>query len=76
LKRSNKLESKKGDDWFNQYQEIPELGISGKRGLSKRLVYYNQDDFKDASVIDFGCNMGQMTMQAAKWGASLAMGVE
>jgi len=66
----------KKDNWFNEYHEIPSLGIEGNRKLSERLIYYDQKDFKDASVIDFGCNMGQMSFQAVDWGASKVLGVE
>jgi len=67
---------KKRDNWFIEYHEIPQLGIKGKRDLEGRLQYYHIEDFKDASIIDLGCNMGQMSFQAADWGASRVTGVE
>ena len=66
----------KRDDWFNEYHEIPELGIKGNRDLEARLEYYNQEDFKNSTVIDLGCNMGQMSFQAERWGAANVTGVE
>lgn len=68
--------NKKRDDWFNNYHDIPELGITGTRKVNNRIAHYNIDDFKDATVIDLGCNMGQMSFQAEKWGAKSVIGVE
>ena len=65
----------KRDSWFNDYHEIPELGISGTRKINDRIAHYEQSDFKDATAIDLGCNMGQMSFQAEKWGADV-IGVE
>lgn len=67
---------KKRDDWFLDYHDIPELGIKGTRQIEKRISVYNPNDFKNATVIDLGCNMGQMSFQAEKWGASNVIGVE
>ncbi len=66
----------KRDNWFNDYHEIPQLGIKGKRDLNSRIAHYNQDDFKNSTVVDLGCNMGQMTFQAQAWGAKHVMGIE
>lgn len=68
--------SKKRNNWFTKYHEIPQLGIEGKRNLKDRLSFYVQEDFANSHVIDFGCNMGQMSFQAADWGASKVLGVE
>lgn len=68
--------NKKRDDWFNNYHDIPELGITGTRKVNNRIAHYNTDDFKDATIIDLGCNMGQMSFQAEKWGAKSVIGVE
>lgn len=68
---------KKRDNWFNDYHDIPQAGInSGKRSLKDRLQFYDVEDFKGASVIDLGCNMGQMSFQAIDWGARKVLGVE
>jgi len=66
----------KKDNWFKDYHEIPELGIKGLRSIKNRIKYYHINDFKKASVLDIGCNMGQMSFQAEKWGASQVIGVE
>lgn len=65
----------KRDHWFNEYHDMPELGITGTRKINDRIAHYNQDDFKGATAIDLGCNMGQMSFQAEKWGADV-IGVE
>ena len=65
----------KRDNWFNEYHDMPELGITGTRKINDRIAHYNQDDFKGATAIDLGCNMGQMSFQAEKWGADV-IGVE
>lgn len=66
----------KRDNWFTEYHDIPELGITGTRKVNDRIAHYDVNDFKDATVIDLGCNMGQMAFQAEKWGASKVIGVE
>lgn len=66
----------KRDDWFVDYHEIPQLGIKGKRGLNDRIKFYEQSDFVGSTVIDLGCNMGQMSFQAKAWGATKVTGVE
>ena len=65
----------KRNHWFNEYHDMPELGITGTRKINDRIAHYNQDDFKGATAIDLGCNMGQMSFQAEKWGADV-IGVE
>lgn len=49
--------SKKRDNWFNDYHNIPELGIKGTRNVESRISVYDVEDFKNATVIDLGCNM-------------------
>lgn len=66
----------KRNNWFTEYHDIPELGINGKRKINDRIEHYEIEDFKNSTVIDLGCNMGQMTFQAEKWGASSVIGVE
>lgn len=71
-----KNSGQKRDDWFANYHDIPELGIIGTRKVNDRIAHYDINDFKDATVIDLGCNMGQMAFQAEKWGARKVIGVE
>jgi len=66
----------KRDNWFKDYQDIPELGIKGQRKLADRLKYFDINDFKDKKVLDVGCYIGQMSLQATKWGAKYVTGVE
>lgn len=70
------MKNKKRDNWFVDYQEIPSLGVKGKRVLEDRLKYYNKQDFENKSVLDLGCNMGQMCFQSFDWKASRVVGVE
>ena len=74
-KEKRKIEEKR-DNWFVDYHDIPELGIEGKRKINDRVQHYDRNDFLDATVIDLGCNMGQMSFQAEKWGAKQVVGVE
>jgi len=71
-----KKDVEKRNNWFNNYHDIPELGISGTRKVNDRIKVYNPNDFKNSTVIDLGCNMGQMSFQAEKWGAKSVIGVE
>lgn len=73
---SKKNSGQKRDNWFLYYHDIPELGIIGTRKVNDRIAHYDINDFKDATVIDLGCNMGQMAFQAEKWGARKVIGVE
>lgn len=73
-KKKNK--GQKRNNWFNDYHDIPELGIEGKRKINDRIQHYDVNDFKNSTVIDLGCNMGQMAFQAEKWGATKVIGVE
>lgn len=74
-KKQKKRIEEKRNSWFNNYHDIPELGITGTRKVNDRIAHYNQEDFKNATAIDFGCNMGQMSFQAEKWGADV-IGIE
>ena len=71
-----KNSEQKRDNWFPNYHDIPALGITGTRKVGDRIAHYDTNDFKDATVIDLGCNMGQMSFQAEKWGARKVIGVE
>jgi len=66
----------KRNNWFKDYQMIPQLGIKGQRKLLDRIKYFDVNDFKDADVIDIGSNVGQMSHQAIEWGAKYVLAVE
>ena len=61
---------------FANYQAIAEYGIRGRRSLSGRTALYRPRDFEGATVLDLGCNIGQMMYQAKKWRAKEVIGVE
>ena len=76
MSKKNKIQLEKRNNWFTEYHDMFELGINGKRKLDDRIQYYNIEDFKNSTVIDLGCNMGQMSFQAEKWGANNVIGVD
>src|SRR5262249_5609021 len=61
---------------FSRYQAIEEFGIAGRRTLGERTRLYRLSDFKGATVLDLGCNIGQMMYQAMRWEAKEIVGVE
>ena len=65
----------KRDNWFKEYQEIPGMK-EGKRKLADRIDGFDPGDFAGKSVLDLGCNIGQMSLYAAEQGASAVLGVE
>ncbi len=65
----------KRDNWFKDYQEIPGMR-EGKRQLADRVDGFDVADFDGKSVLDLGCNIGQMSLYAAGQGASAVLGVE
>lgn len=58
----------KRDGWFLDY--------AASRNLTERTRHFVQSDFAAASVLDIGCNEGQMTAQALAWGARSAYGID
>ena len=64
----------KRDNWFRDYQEIPGV-TDGKRKLCDRRGF-EPDDFDGKSVLDLGCNIGQMSLLADELGARCVLGVE
>ena len=66
----------KRDNWFPNYQEIPKLGVTGKRKISSRTTFFKKEDFADATVLDIGCNTGQTCFQSLEWTAKHATGIE
>jgi len=52
--------------WFSSYQSFSELGIKGRRNDNKRYEYLDFSICKDKIVADYGCNIGQTSIKAAK----------
>lgn len=65
----------KRNNWFRDYQEIPGIA-KGMRGLESRVEHFCVEDFAGATVLDLGCNVGQMSFWAAQQGAASVTGVE
>ena len=66
--------TEKRDKWFTNYQEIPGVR-QGKRKLEDRAGF-DQADFRGKTVLDLGCNIGQMSLHAITLGATCVLGVE
>lgn len=58
----------KRDNWFNNYENI--------RDLKFRKNNFLKEDFLNLSVIDFGCNTGQMCRYASDLGANYVLGID
>lgn len=58
----------KRDSWFVNYPAT--------RNLAERIRHFVQSDFRSASVLDVGCNAGQMSHQAIEWGARSVLGID
>lgn len=65
----------KRNDWFNNYQTTID-GKKGQRDLEKRKEFFDKEDFVDKTVVDVGCNVGQMCDFAASLGATNVLGIE
>lgn len=65
----------KRNNWFNAYQEIPGV-TGGMRRLQDRVELFLPSDFENSTVLDMGCNVGQMCFWAAQQGARSVTGVE
>jgi len=61
--------------WFNNYQDIPTLGIPGSRS-SQRFELIDTDILKNSTIIDFGCNLGQCCIKSLQIGADKVYGIE
>jgi SAM-dependent methyltransferase len=62
-------------DWFKNYQNIPEIGLSGERTL-KRYGLLDLSRIKGKTVADFGCNTGQSCFEFYYRGASAVWGFD
>lgn len=58
----------KRDNWFLNYESL--------RDLNYRKSFLLKEDFQDQSVIDIGCNSGQMCRYASDLGATKVLGIE
>lgn len=60
------------------YQPCDELGIAGRRNISKRIkqMKLDNDDFSGKMVLDIGCNNGAFCRYAAERGAKRVVGVD
>jgi SAM-dependent methyltransferase len=61
--------------WFNNYHSLPLLGITGQRSL-RRYDLMDVTCLSRATVIDFGCNIGQSSIKAVQAGASRVLGLD
>ena len=64
----------KRNNWFINYQEMD--GLTGQRNIEFRKDFFNKEDFENKSVLDVGCNMGQMCQYAVSLGAKKVTGVD
>lgn len=60
------------------YQEVRELGVTGKRIFHNRVrsLKFDNFDFFGKTVLDVGCNLGSFCMEADSRGAKRVVGVE
>jgi GT2 family glycosyltransferase/Flp pilus assembly protein TadD len=61
--------------WFDSYQTIPLVGIEGQRSL-RRFELMDMSKLSGYAVMDFGCNLGQICIQAVQAGANEVFGIE
>ncbi len=61
--------------WFNNYHSLPALGLEGQRSL-RRYDLIDMSLLSQASVIDFGCNIGQASIKAVQAGARRVLGLD
>jgi 16S rRNA G966 N2-methylase RsmD len=64
----------KRNNWFLNYHETET--ISGLRHLNSRTKYFDICDFENKTVLDIGCNTGQMCKYSISNGASYVYGIE
>ena len=61
--------------WFQAYQSIDVVGIRGRRSFT-RMSLIDHSKFRNKSILDFGCNLGQMSVSSAQAGASRVLGID
>jgi len=64
----------KKNSWFKNYQQIG--NIKGQRDIDYRKKFLKSEDFSGNSVIDIGCNMGQLCRYSKELGATNVLGVD
>ncbi|KKM06774.1 hypothetical protein LCGC14_1740610 [marine sediment metagenome] len=62
--------------WFNDYQEIIELKMSGKRAYKNRFPMLDFSILRGKTVAEFGCSNGMAILEAAYCGAKRVVGFE
>lgn len=62
--------------WFPSYQRFDELGIRGRRNDEQRYRYLDFSLCKNKIVVDYGCNLGQACIKAARAGAQKVIGFD
>jgi SAM-dependent methyltransferase len=65
----------KRDNWFLNYQDTND-GKKGQRVLEYRTPFFDISDFNNKTVLDIGCNLGQMCDYAVKCNAKSVVGIE
>lgn len=63
-------------DWYQTIELGNGLVTPGRTPTNQRLPYLQAIDFKDARVLDVGCNSGQYAMFAKQQGAREVVGVD
>ncbi len=62
--------------WFNDYQEIIELKMPGKRSYKHRFPMLDFSILRGKTVAEFGCSNGMAILEAAYCGAKRVIGFE
>jgi 2-polyprenyl-3-methyl-5-hydroxy-6-metoxy-1,4-benzoquinol methylase len=64
--------------WFSSYHSFQELGISGKREKNNSRIntIFSHIDCTNKTVLDLGCNLGRICIEASRRGANEVVGVD
>jgi len=62
--------------WLSSYQSFSELGIKGRRNDDRRYEHLDFSLCKGKIVADYGCNIGQTSVKAARAGAEKVIGLD